>query len=267
MAELPLITSSQNPLFRHCLRLRDNRKRRRSGQFLIDGTVEIQRAFQAKFQIDTLMMCPRLPLAKPLSEIVETHPNITLQPIAQPLMDRLSYGQNSLQPIAIAREPNLSLELLDLDDRSLVLILDRVEKPGNLGAVVRSAVACGATALILTRPICDPFNPNAIRASRGAIFQLPVAETTPELASQRLQSIGLTTFAACVEGGCGLWQLPLSGGAALVFGNEKQGLDEQWLRDEVARFTIPMQNEIDSLNLSISAAVTLYEAVRQRSNP
>lgn len=269
MPEQPTITSTHNPLFQRCLKLRDNRKRRRSGQFLIDGEVEIVRAAMAGFAIDVLLVDSRSERAAPLQEVLHQHPRISIQPVASSLLARLRYGQVDSGPIAVATQPALSLESLRskqrLDSQSLVLVLDRIEKPGNLGACLRTAVACGVSAILLTRPVCDPFNPNAIRASRGAIFQMPIAETSPERVIELAQEYTLPIFTAWVEAERTLWQLPLTQGAVIVFGNETQGLDDHWLSESVQRFTIPMQGGVDSLNLSISAALTLYEAVRQKA--
>lgn len=254
------ITSAHNPFFRHCLQLRDNRKRKRAGQFLIDGVVEIQHAINAGIEVQDFIVSPSCVDADfgPLAE------EIPVRVLSDSLLSKLSYGQVHAQPIALAKTPELPLQALKLDACSLILVLDRTEKPGNLGACLRSAAACGVTAVVLTDPICDPFNANAIRASRGTMFRVPVAICGRDelIALARTQS--LPVYAARVDAKHTLWNLPLDRGAILVFGNEAEGLSDDWQQQVVRDFTIPMSSAADSLNLSISAAVTLYEARRQR---
>lgn len=258
------ITSPHNPFYRHCLKLRDNRKRRRLGQFLIDGTSEISRAFQAGIPIQKLLVSSDCPLSGELKIQVESSAGIEVQEFSPPLLNRLCYGQVKSEPVALAVQPEWSLENIALDEKSLVLVLDQVEKPGNLGACVRTAVACGCSAVLLTRPIGDPFSSNAIRASRGAIFEVPMAQTAPESVIDLASRIGATVFTASLDGKKRLWDLSLTRGAFVVFGNEAHGLDERWQHESVQSFQIPMLGSVDSLNVSISAAVTLYEAVRQK---
>jgi TrmH family RNA methyltransferase len=264
MTILPSITSPHNPFFRKCLQLRENRKRRQLGQFLIDGTVEIGRAITAGIEIERLLLdSQRVPDDLQLAIVARS---IQVQEFSPSLLRKLSYGQVDNQPIALAQTPSLPLSSLKLDRRSIVLVLDRTEKPGNLGACLRSAAAGGASAVVLTTPICDPFNANAIRASRGTMFRVPMAITNCEEFLELASKIGLPVFAARVDSDRSLWEIPFGQGAAIVFGNEATGLGTDWQTAEVQDFTIPMSGLADSLNLSISAAVTLYEAFRQRSD-
>jgi RNA methyltransferase, TrmH family len=266
MNSLPIISSPQNPFFRHCLTLRDNRKRRRSGEFLIDGQMEIVRAFQAGFELTTLLVAEGDPLPTELQSVVHSAPGIAIQPLSQRLLERLSYGQMGAQPVAVSVQPELQLSKLQLDSDSLVLVLDRTEKPGNLGACLRSAAACGVAAVILTDPICDPFNANVIRASRGTVFGIPLAIAHRSEFLELAGELGLPIYAARVRAERNLWQLPLGKGAALLFGNETDGLSDLWKSQQVEDFTIPMSPSVDSLNLSISAALALFEATRQRTH-
>ena len=196
--------------------------------------------------------------------MLESDSQLEIQAFSNSLLKRLCYGQMGAEPVALAEEPHWSLDNISLDNQSLVLVLDQVEKPGNLGACIRSAAACGCAAVLLTRPICDPFSSNAIRASRGAIFEIPIAQTTPAAVLDLASKNGCSVFSARVSGRLKLWELPLSKGAFLVFGNEANGLDDHWQHERVVSFLIPMRGGVDSLNVSISAAVALYEAVRQK---
>ena len=179
-------------------------------------------------------------------------------------MGKLSYGQRGAESVAVAKIPHRTLSGFKWQSSQLVLVLDQTEKPGNLGACLRTASACGVTAVVLTDPVCEPYNPNAIRASRGTIFSLNLRVATRDefQACARAQRIPL--FAARVDASQELWQQDFVGGGAILFGSEALGLGSEWELPEVRPFSIPMQGVTDSLNLSISAAVTLYEAVRQR---
>ncbi|MBX3423847.1 MAG: hypothetical protein KF752_20005 [Pirellulaceae bacterium] len=267
MTQQVAITSSHNPFFRYCLRLRLNRQRRKAGQFLIDGTAEIARAHRGGIQLLHLLVDGDQQLDDSLAPLLGDSSAVQIHTLSRPLMDKLSYGQADGRPIAVAQEPELLLDRLSLQQHSLILVLDRTEKPGNLGACMRSAAACGVDAVVLTDPICDPFNANAIRASRGTMFRTPLAQATCEQFLMLAASIELPVFAARVQSHVDLWQLDLSRGGAIVLGNESQGLGPDWQRELVTDFRIPMSDRADSLNLSISAAVTLYESVRQRGGP
>ncbi len=254
-----IIKSLQNPTVKAVVKLRESRERRKLGQFLIDGNAEIERAIANG--IDVL---------KVFVEADATHSvefqsiSDRLQLVSPDVLDRLSYGGKGAEPVAIARTPNLSLAEIELGPHSLVLVLDRIEKPGNLGACLRTSVACGADAVILTNPVCEVYNPNTIRSSRGAVFTIPIAVSTTQQLIDEARQIGLGVWGARVDGDKELWSCDFRQGSAIVFGNEALGLGDDWRHAEVKSFQIPMSARMDSLNVSISTAVTLYEAVRQR---
>jgi TrmH family RNA methyltransferase len=185
------------------------------------------------------------------------------QPVSGEVLQRISYGQRERCPVAVVVQPKLELAGLKLTADSRLLVLDRIEKPGNLGACLRSAAATGADALLLSDPVCEVYNPNAIRASRGAVFSVPIAVCQASEARSFLQSLGVRVFAARVDAPRELWDCPLAGGTAIVFGSEAHGLGQDWSCEWITPFRIPMTNDTDSLNLSISAAVTMYERWRQ----
>ena len=167
--------------------------------------------------------------------------------------------------VAVAKTPALEIERLQFASKKpLILVLDGIEKPGNLGACLRSAAATGADAVILTNPICDVFNPNAIRASRGCLFSVPLAVATSEEVIRLCSRLQIPVYTARVDGEIDFWRADFRGGAAIVLGNEAAGLQTSWSSSLCKSFVIPMCDDTDSLNVSISAAVTLYEAVRQR---
>jgi len=257
-----MITSHQNPLVKSTLRLRSSSHRKKQGKFLIDGIREIQLAMSAGYSVETIFCSSsqEQELSK-LAEQSPTRPRLTI--VSPDILMKLSYGERNDTPLAVAQTTSLPIQDLRISSESLVLVLDRTEKPGNLGACLRTSAACSVDAVVLTQPLCDVFNPNVIRASRGTIFQLPIAVSTAEEARNFFRDAGLSTHAARVDGSRNLWQLDFRQGAAVIFGNEAEGLGADWA--DADAFRISMSDRADSLNLSISAAVTLYEACRQRT--
>jgi TrmH family RNA methyltransferase len=265
---LPVLQSMQNPRVKHAIRLRDSRFRRRSGEFLIDGLIEIERARAAGIALGTVFVLDGDPSTS--QRLLATAPQnaLPLQPVSEVILQRMSYGEQSAKPVAIARTPRLELSHLRLTNRSLVLVLDRIEKPGNLGACLRTASACGIDAVVLTDAVCEVFNPNTIRASRGTVFSVPMAQCTAGEFVAQARSLELPLAAARIDGKADLWQCDFRGGSAIVFGNEAEGLGDEWRtyeeQGQCHSFRIPMHAQVDSLNVSTSAAVALYEALRQR---
>lgn len=253
-----MIRSHSNPRVKEAIRLQKSKARRKSGKFLIDGLKELQLAIANNFPIETVYYSgerPQLSLQRD-----------AMQEVTPKILERLSYGQRADSIVAVAVAPSdcFAKKNVSLDSQSLVLVLDETEKPGNLGACLRTASACGVKAVILTDPICEILNPNTIRSSRGAVFTVPIALATKTELASMCKSNGLQLLCARVDGCPSFWECDFKSGCAIVFGNEAKGLDSSW--DEVATvsFSIAMEGAPDSLNLSISAAVTLYEAIRQR---
>ena len=260
----PVIESLQNPKVKLAVRLRDSRFRRRSGQIIIDGLREIEAASKAGVAFDTIFCAPSK-LASDASEtIVQSWPRDAVQPVTERVLEKISFGQRLSLAVAIAAAPDLALERLHLPQQPLIVVLDQVEKPGNIGAVARTLATAGADALVLTDPRCEVFNPNAIRASLGTVFSLPVA-TAPAVSFQAwLKHREVAAVRACVDGSLSMWQTDLRGSLAIILGSEAHGLGTRWERLEWPAVQIPMRRGADSLNLSVSAAVLCYEALRQR---
>lgn len=260
----PIIESLQNPKVKHALRLRDSRTRRRSGQILIDGIREIEVARRAGVALETIFYPlgdDGNPVAPPS---MDAWPESPLQPVSDRVFEKLAYGERASGAVAVAQAPELDLEKLQLPERPLVLVLDRVEKPGNIGAVARTAATAGADALVLTDPACEVFNPNAIRASLGTVFSLSIAVCSADRLADWLEASAIRLVRACVDGAVSMWDIELGGSLAIALGSEAHGLGPEWNRPQWPAVQIPMKPGADSLNLSVSAAVLCYEAIRQR---
>jgi TrmH family RNA methyltransferase len=188
------------------------------------------------------------------AEIIEVTPRV---------MEKIAYGQRVEGIVAVARPPERQLSDLKLSDQSLVAVIERVEKPGNLGAILRTADAAGVAAVIVADCRTDLYNPNAIRASLGAIFTVPVCAATSEETLTWLRQQGFRVFAARVDGSIEYTAANFRGRAALALGSEAHGLSPFWHASDITAVRLPMLGQVDSLNLSATAAVLFYEALRQ----
>ena len=269
----PTIESLQNERIKQVVRLRDATARRKQGKFLIDGWREIELADKHGIEIEAIFYDGQQDSSHEWrSGRVEQLDNC-LQPVSVKVLERISYGQRVGAPVAVAVTPRFELTRIVWRSPQVLLVLECTEKPGNLGACLRTAAAAGAAAVILIDPVCEPCNPNTIRASRGSLFTLPLAVTSRAEFENYCHRFQLPCFAARVDATTSLWDQDFTRGGALVFGNETHGLDDSWsglayreasIPGQNRSFIIPMRGSPDSLNLSISAAITLYEAVRQQ---
>ncbi len=261
----PEIASPKNARVRDAAALRDRRARDETGLTLVDGWRELERALAGG--------------AKPvqvfvdLSRLDETGREVLAEardagalilPTASVALDRLAYGDRSEGVVATIRIPALDLASLRLPDGPLVVVLEGVEKPGNLGAVMRSADGAGADAMILADPRTDLFNPNAMRASLGAIFAMPLAVGASVDVQADLARRGISVVTARVDASDLYTDVDLTGPLAIVLGSEADGLTDRWPAPPARPVRLPMLGVGDSLNVSVAAAVLLYEARRQR---
>jgi TrmH family RNA methyltransferase len=266
-AHAPDISSRQNPRFKAALALREVKERRARGRILVDGAREIGRALDcgvvpaeawiATERVRTDAARALLPRLAANAQLVETTPE---------LLARLAYGDRDEGVVAIFETPPSDLERLaaSLPEDALIAVIERVEKPGNLGALLRSADGAGVDAVIAADPVSDIWNPNAIRASLGTIFSTPVAACSSPEALAFLHAHEVAVLAARVEGTTDYDAVDMTGSVALVVGAETSGLSSAWTGAGVTAVAIPMLGLADSLNVSASAAVLLYEARRQR---
>ncbi|MFT5233039.1 MAG: TrmH family RNA methyltransferase [Candidatus Krumholzibacteriia bacterium] len=261
------ITSLQNDQVKALVRLRNRRERDETQLLLIEEPLVIARAMAAEYPLAKLYICPELvpdedqdllhTLKTVVEEIVEVPPAV---------MNKISYRESSTGLIVVATQRHQSLSELKVDASSpaLFVILEGVEKPGNLGAVLRVADGAGANAVIICGKGADVFNPNVLRASRGANFAMPTVQCSHEellifLAAENIQTVATSPAAD------GAWdQVDLTGSVAIFLGTEHDGLSDELLHKATARISLPMLGVGDSLNVATTAAILLFEAVRQR---
>ena len=261
------ITSLQNPQIKALVRLRKRRERDRTKRFLIEGYRELRRAVDRQVTIKTLYVCEELFLGtnEPIlianaaangAEVVE----IGADPFA-----KVSYRDRPEGLLAVAEQFETGLESIASDTDPLVLVVESIEKPGNLGTMLRTADAAGVDAVIVADPTTDPFNPNVVRASLGCLFTVPLAVSTTEQAMEWLTASQIRTVATTPDTSTLHWGADLTGPVAVIVGSEQYGLSRGWLERADERVRIPMGGEADSLNAAMAAGVVLFEAVRQRN--
>lgn len=262
------ITSVQNPRVKDSVRLRGRRGREEQQRIVIDGSREIARALQAGVQI--------IEVFAPVSALSELERGVLAKveqtgaivyDASPTVMNKLAYGDRDAGLVAVAHTPQCSLQQLSVPEDAIVAVLERVEKPGNLGAVVRSADAARVSAVFVADGGTDLYNPNAIRASAGTIFGLPVISTTATDALSWLRSGKFRIFATRVDGTRCYWNASLTGRIAVVLGSESTGLSDVWAGPDIQSISIPQYGVADSLNVSVTAAILFYEALRQREPP
>jgi RNA methyltransferase, TrmH family len=265
---MPKITSLDNPRIKAAVRLRDARGRQRQGRFLIDGLREIARADQAGIDLLDVFYCPRRCSADQMATLRALLERLRAErfDVGPAVFDKLAFGDRAEGVIAVAQTPQRRLDDFRLPENPLVAVLESVEKPGNVGAVLRSADAAGVNLVVIADGRTDLFNPNAIRASLGAIFTVPVCETTSAGALDWLRHNRLAILAARVDGSTSYTEVDYRLGVAVVLGSEAEGLSDVWQGDDVQAVRLPMLGVVDSLNVSTAAAVLFYEMVRQRGS-
>lgn len=261
------ITSLQNPKIKAAISLRDRRDRSKTGLFLIEGYRELKRMIDAGWKIETLFTCEEFFLGENESALIastKTRPFSCSKEVFQ----KLSYRDRPDGLIAVA--PQVHRGLPDLASQKtknpFYLVALQIEKPGNLGTMLRSADAAGASGVILSDPSTDLFNPNVVRASVGTLFTQPIYEIGEEELLAYLKQEKITMVAATPSASLEFTRARLDGPLAILVGSEQYGLPAHWLKSADLCVRIPMKGVADSLNVSAAATLLLYEALRQRSN-
>ncbi len=270
------ITSLQNDRIKHLIKLRDDkRQRQRDGLMLVEGRDEIELALAAGFVPSTVVTCPDL--TRPNDNValggahggsmIATDPSAaeTLT-VTVPVFKKISYRENPDGWLAVFPTPTNRIGDLRLGHNPLVIVAESVEKPGNLGAILRTADAAGVDALIACDPRADLFGPNVVRASRGTVFSVPTASATSQEVFDFLKQHKVRILAATPSATQPYTSEDLRGPIAIAVGTEDEGLTDYWLDRADARVLIPMSGKVNSLNVSIATALIVYEAVRQRTS-
>jgi RNA methyltransferase, TrmH family len=263
------ISSAANPRVKAAVRLRDRRERERTGRTIVDGTRELRRAIDAGVRVREAFV------AEPLVESEDARAALdalrgtaaTIVRVSTNVFEKVAFGDRSDGVVAIVDAPRTGLDALRLPSEPLILVVADVEKPGNLGAMLRSADGAGADAVIAASPRTDLFNPNAIRASTGTIFSVQLAAAPTPAVVEFLRDMRVRTSAARIDAAKDYTDADLRGAVAIAVGSEAAGLGAAWSAASTDAVRVPMHGIADSLNVSVAAAVLLYEARRQRAAP
>lgn len=256
------ITSTQNPKIKSLLALEKPRERRKQGLFVVEGRKEIALALEAGYKIGNLFFCEELISRDELNALAVGDKLII--PVSRDVFDKIAIRENSGGVLAVAEQKVHRLEDVVLSEIPLILILESVEKPGNLGAILRTADAAGLDAVIICDPRTDFYNPNVIRSSVGCIFTKQVASATSEETLAWLKRHNITPYSTYLKASKPYYAVDFAKPSAIVMGTEATGLSDIWVTKDQNPIIIPMKGRIDSMNVSTAAAVVVFEARRQR---
>lgn len=257
------ITSIQNPFIKSLVLLQEKAKaRKQSGTFLIEGKREIELAIKGNYQLETILFLPELITENEINKLVKS--KVELIEITKEVYQKLAYRDTTEGILAIAKTKTLSLNDLKLPDNALVLVMESIEKPGNIGAMLRTCDAANIDAVIIANPKTDLYNPNIVRSSVGCLFTNQIASDTTENVIQFLKDKKIAIFGATLQNSNFYHTQDYTTASALVVGTEATGLTQAWRDNATQNIIIPMQGEIDSMNVSVASAILLFEAKRQR---
>ena len=257
------ITSAQNPYIKSLLLLQEKAKvRKQTGTFLIEGKREISLAIKGGYLIDTLLFYPELISEKEINKLVQN--GTTIIEINKDIFEKLAYRESTEGVIAVANSKSFGLNDLKLNENPLILIAEAPEKPGNIGALLRTADAANLDAVIIANPNGDLYNPNIIRSSVGCLFTNQIATGTTTEIITFLKDRKISFYCATLQNSTSYHTQDYTTPTALVVGTEATGLSQEWREASTQNIIIPMQGEIDSMNVSVAAAILIFEAKRQR---
>lgn len=260
------LSSLSNPRIKALVRLRSRRARDELGQTLIEGFDELRLALAAGVQPSELFYAPALIKVDQQTLIDDVHATgAAVTSVSAAVFDKIAYRESPDGWLAVAKTPGIGLESLRLSARPLLLVCEGMEKPGNLGAMLRTAEAFAADAVISASPVTDFGNPNAVRASKGTVFAVPVAAAPSEEVLPWLRTSQVKVAVTTPQGSIALHEADLTEPVALVVGAESSGVSDLWLEQADETLAIPMDGRVNSLNAATAAALALYEARRQRA--
>lgn len=259
-----MITSLQNPAVKNIVRLSKSNERKEQQLFVLEGARELSLALQSDYKVETVYLCREMFAHSKYPGLLDLLPAKIVFDISPAVFGKIAYRENSDGIVALARPKLHRLSDIHLSDNPFIILLESVEKPGNLGAVLRTADAAAVDAVIICDPQTDLYNPNVIRSGVGGLFTVQTAVCTSEEALTWLQQHQISIYAAELQAADFYQDIDYRQPSAIVMGTEADGLTHFWLENATRRIKIPMLGRIDSLNVSVSTAVITFEAMRQR---
>jgi RNA methyltransferase, TrmH family len=260
------ITSLQNPRIKQLVKLRDRRPRDEAGVFLVEGYREVRRALEKGIHLQELYYSPDWFLGENEPALIENAAAAGAQlfELSKEAFAKVAYRERPDGLLAVAPQWKRTLADLTVHPTPFLLVVEAIEKPGNLGTILRSADAAGVDAVIVCDPVTDIFNPNVVRSSTGVLFSVPVVVTESSAVRSWLRETGIRAVATTPSATALYTETDLRGPLAIVMGSEQYGLSDFWLKESDAQVRIPMAGQADSLNVAMATIITLFEAVRQR---
>lgn len=260
------ISSLQNPLIKEVLQLQEkSRIRRSSGLFIIEGLREIELALKGNYVLKSILYCTDIISTDEFKRLKEgTNSETEFIELSSEVYQKLAYRTTTEGVISIAKAKSLSLYSIQLGNNPLILVAEAPEKPGNIGAILRTADAANIDAVIIANPKTDIYNPNIIRSSVGAIFTNQIATGSTSEIIAYLEEKKVAIFSAILQDAVEYHRCDYTGASAIIVGTEAEGLSEEWRIRSSQNITIPMQGHIDSINVSVAAGILIFEAKRQR---
>ncbi|KAF2327338.1 TrmH family RNA methyltransferase [Flavobacterium daemonense] len=257
------ITSVQNPFIKSLVLLQEKSKaRKQTGTFLIEGQREISLAIKGGYEIETVLFLPELVSENEINKLIRN--SVQLIEINKDVYQKLAYRDTTEGILAVAKTKSLKLSDLKLSENPLILVVESLEKPGNIGAVLRTADAAKLDAVLIADPKSDLYNPNIVRSSVGCLFTNQIAVGTSTEIIAFLKENKINFYSATLQNSTSYHTQNFTEPTALVVGTEATGLTQQWREAATQNIIIPMQGEIDSMNVSVAAAILIFEAKRQR---
>jgi TrmH family RNA methyltransferase len=258
------ITSTSNPLINRLVGLKEkSRNRKQEGKFLVEGLRECGLALDNGFVPDLAVFDPQMTSMAQVEELLGKHQPELIE-VSTAIFEKVAYRTSIPNVLLLGSMPEYCLDDFSPSADALVLVLDVVEKPGNLGAMLRTADAAGAELVIVCDPMTDLYNPNTVRSSVGCLFTVPVVVCSDEAAQAWLSKYQFQTYLTHLEASKPLYEIAFEGRSAVVMGSESAGARDTWTQFATQRIIIPMFGKVDSMNVSVSAAIVLYEALRQK---
>jgi len=263
------ITSLSNPKIKHIVKFKQRKTRDETGLTIVDGLREVRRAREAGGVFQEIFICPGVLAKHSGQDFIGEIPGwgCAVTEVSEPVFEKIAFGQRREGIVAVVRCPQIGMTSeaqRKLSDRPLIVVLEQVEKPGNLGAILRSCDGAGVDLVIIADPRTDVFSPNVIRASTGMVFSLPLMQGSSQEVLDFLKRNKIKIAAATPQGSRNYFHADLTGPVALILGSEDQGLTSFWIDHADETLAVPMRGRADSLNVSITTALLVYEALRQR---
>lgn len=259
------ITSAQNQRIKNFVHLQKARERKAQNVFVVEGEKEYCRAIEYNYQFTAIFVCFDV-IPESQFQILSSGVNSDAEvfPVSKEVFEKIAYREGSGGMIALARPKSHRLEDLKLKEKPLLLVLEAVEKPGNLGALLRTADAAGIDAVVVCDPQTDIYNPNVVRSSIGCLFSVPLAVCTSAEAITWMKSENIAIYCTYLKAAVPYTEVDFRKASAIVMGTEADGITDQWVEAASQNIIIPMRGSADSMNVSTSAAVVVFEACRQR---